>query len=121
MVVANWVNLQYLASTVNPAAFGSGTKVLHNVVGALGVCLGNGGDLQTGLPLRSVHDGTRWIHEPLRLHVFVEAPRERIDAVLNQHTGVRQLVENGWLLLFALEAEGTRIFRRLSNRLWETV
>lgn len=119
MVVANWINLQYLASTVNNAAFGSGNKVLHNVIGTLGVCLGNGGDLQTGLPLQSVHDGRKWIHEPLRLHVYLEAPRERIAAVLAKHEGVRHLVDHGWLLLSAMEDEGAAIWRCLPGARWE--
>ena len=121
MVVANWINLQYYASTVNNAVFGSGNKVTHNVVGTIGVCQGNSGDLQTGLPLQSVHDGTRWIHEPLRLHVFIEAPRERIAAILAKHEGVRHLVDHGWLLLFAMEDEGTSFHRCLPGAQWETI
>jgi uncharacterized protein len=121
MVVANWINLQYFASTANNAVFGSGNKVLHNVVGTLGVCQGNGGDLQTGLPLQSVHDGSRWMHEPLRLHAFLEAPREKIAAVLARHQSVRQLVEHGWLLLFAIEHEGRAIHRYLARGKWELV
>lgn len=112
MVVANWINLQYYASTVNNAAFGSGNKVLHNVVGTIGVCLGNQGDLQTGLPLQSVHDGTRHIHEPLRLHVFLEAPRERIEEVVAAHANVRDLVDHQWLHLFAIDEAGQTSRRR---------
>ena len=118
MVVANWINLQYYASTVNNAVFGSGNKVLHNVVGTLGVCLGNGGDLQTGLPFQSVHDGTQFIHEPIRLHVFLEAPLERIEAVLEKHANVRELVNNGWLVLFALSDEDG-VQRRAANGTWD--
>ncbi|MDA8248172.1 MAG: DUF2309 domain-containing protein, partial [Rhodospirillales bacterium] len=57
LVVANWINLQYFGATVDNAAFGAGTKVLHNVVGTVGVLQGQGGDLQVGLPWQSVHDG----------------------------------------------------------------
>ena len=121
MVVANWINLQYYASTVNNRVFGSGNKVTHNVVGTLGVCQGNGGDLQTGLPLQSVHDGTKWVHDPLRLHVFIEAPRERIAAILAKQEGVRQLVDNGWLLLFAIEHEGKNYYRYQAGAGWEPV
>ena len=55
MVVASWINLQYYGSTVNNDVFGSGNKVLHNVVGQLGVLEGNAGDLRVGLPWQSVH------------------------------------------------------------------
>ncbi len=119
MVVTNWINLQYYGSTVNNPVFGSGNKVLHNVVGTFGVCLGNGGDLQTGLPLQSVHDGKKWVHEPHRLNVFIEAPRERIDRVIAKHEGVRQLVDNGWLHLFAIENEGAEFHRYLPGLQWE--
>ncbi len=106
MVVANWINLQYYASTVNNVKFGSGNKVLHNVVGMLGVVMGNGGDLQVGLPWQSVHDGTKFVHEPLRLSALLAAPRERIVGVLRKQAGVAELVANRWLHLFALEADG---------------
>lgn len=104
MVVTHWINFQYYASTVDPDRLGSGNKVLHNVVGGhLGVFEGNGGDLRIGLPLQSLHDGSRWMHEPLRLSVFIEAPREAIDGVVARHAVVRSLVENGWLHLLQLD------------------
>jgi uncharacterized protein YbcC (UPF0753/DUF2309 family) len=108
LVVAHWINLQYYASTVDNARWGSGDKVLHNVVGgAVGVFEGNGGDLRVGLPLQSLHDGTRWVHTPQRLSAFFEAPRDAIAAVLARHAHVRQLADNGWLHLFQLDgAEG---------------
>jgi uncharacterized protein len=65
MVVTHWINMQYHASVTDNLKYGSGNKVLHNVVGGnLGVFEGNGGDLRIGLPLQSVHDGERWVHEP---------------------------------------------------------
>ncbi len=106
MVVASWINLQYFGSTTNNRVFGSGNKTLHNVVGQLGVFEGNGGDLRTGLPLQSVHDGKRFVHEPLRLNVFIEAPEAAIEAVLRKNASVRALVENGWLHLHALQEDG---------------
>lgn len=105
MVVTHWINLQYYASTVDNRRYGSGNKVLHNVVGGhLGVFEGNGGDLRVGLPMQSLHDGARWVHTPLRLSVFIEAPREAVSGVLARHPKVRDLVENGWLHLFQLDA-----------------
>ena len=113
MVVTHWINLQYYASTVDNARYGSGNKVLHNVVGArLGVFEGNGGDLRIGLPLQSLHDGERWVHTPLRLSVFIEAPREAIDAVLEKHAHVRHLVENEWLFLFQIDADEGSVHAR---------
>jgi uncharacterized protein YbcC (UPF0753/DUF2309 family) len=121
MVVANWINLQYYASTVNNSLWGSGNKVTHNVVGTFGVQQGNGGDLLAGLPLQSVHDGEKWMHEPVRLSVFIEAPRGDIDDVIAKHESVRQLVENGWLHLFAIECEGRFIHKRTRDRVWQPV
>jgi hypothetical protein len=111
MVVASWINLQYYGSTVNNRLFGSGNKVLHNVVGTFGVWQGNGGDLQSGLPLQSVHDGKRWMHEPLRLNVFIEAERSAIESIIAKQPGVRELVDNGWVNLFAMEASGKEFWR----------
>jgi uncharacterized protein YbcC (UPF0753/DUF2309 family) len=103
VIVASWINLQYFASTVNNQLFGSGNKVLHNVVGTFGVWEGNGGDLRTGLPLQSLHDGEQWRHEPLRLQVIVEAPRDRIDRVLERSPAVRNLVEHHWISLLSID------------------
>lgn len=105
VIVASWINLQYYGSTVNNPVYGSGNKVLHNVVGKFGVWEGNGGDLRTGLPLQSLHDATRWIHEPLRLSVMVEASRERVDQILRVSPAIRNLVVNQWVYLLAIEGE----------------
>jgi len=103
MVVTNWINLQYHASTVDNARYGSGDKVLHNVVGGnIGVFEGNGGDLRIGLPMQSLHDGQRFRHTPLRLSVFIQAPQAPIDDIVAKNTTVRQLVDNEWLHLFRL-------------------
>ena len=103
MVVATWINLQYYGSSVNQEKLGSGNKVLHNVVGTLGVLEGNGGDLRVGLPHQAVHNGQELVHEPLRLNVFVEAPKAEIDRILGKHPEVQELLDNGWLHLVALD------------------
>ncbi|MFZ4519657.1 MAG: putative inorganic carbon transporter subunit DabA, partial [Microthrixaceae bacterium] len=121
MVVASWISLQYYASTVENRLFGSGNKVLHNVVGKLGVLEGNGGDLRVGLPWQSVHDGEEYQHEPLRLNVVIEAPIDAMNDVLANHAGVKDLVDNGWLQLLALD-DGGRISHRYAGDLnWEPV
>lgn len=112
MVVTNWINLQYYASVTDPLKYGSGNKVLNNVVGGnIGVFEGNGGDLRIGLPLQSVHNGDTWQHEPLRLTVVVAAPCERIDGILARHDTVRQLVDNDWLHLVHWGDDGTLLQR----------
>ena len=119
VVVASWISLQYYGSTVAPTVFGGGNKLIHNVVGGMGVVEGNGGTLRTGLPWQSVHDGDRLAHEPLRLTVCIEAPREAITAVLARHSGVRALFDNRWLHLFALDETGQMAWRYVGNLRWE--
>jgi uncharacterized protein len=116
MIVTNWINLQYYASTVDNRAFGSGNKLIHNVVGQFGVFEGNGGDIMTGLPWQSVHDGERFQHEPLRLLVVVEAPRIAVEQIVKKHANVHHLVTNGWLTLMALDNGG--IYRFGSDSAW---
>lgn len=118
MVVANWINMQYYGSVVDNQTFGSGNKVLHNVVGgAIGVLEGNGGDLRVGLSMQSLHDGKRWVHEPVRLSVFIEAPETAIEDVIAQHELVRQLTDNGWLHLFRIDDDGS-VYRRDTANNW---
>jgi len=113
MVVTHWINMQYYASTVDNERYGSGNKVLHNVVGGhIGVFEGNSGDLRTGLPMQSLHDGKRWVHTPLRLSVFIEAPSEAIEAVLKKHDKIRALVVNGWISIFQIDATAGTVFHR---------
>lgn len=107
MLVTHWINWQYHASTCDPERLGSGNKLLHNVVGgAIGVFEGNGGDLRIGLSRQSLHDGTRWVHEPLRLTVAIDAPASAIERVVGSHAPVRQLVDNGWLHLWRWADDG---------------
>lgn len=106
VVVASWISLQYYGSSVAPGAFGAGNKLLHNVVGGIGVLEGNGGVLRAGLPWQSVHDGRALVHEPLRLTVCVAAPKDAMNDVLARHPSVRALFDNGWLHLLAMDDAG---------------
>ncbi len=119
MIVTHWINLQYHASMVDPLRYGAGNKVLHNVVGGgLGVFEGNGGDLRIGLPLQSLHDGTEWRHTPLRLSVFIEAPRAMLDTVIAKHEVVRQLLDNTWLFLFRCDGAAIERYSAGGWRPW---
>ena len=119
MVVTHWINMQYHASTVDNRRYGSGNKVLHNVVGGhLGVFEGNGGDLRIGLPMQSLHDGHTLRHTPLRLSVFIEAPQAAVDRVMADHEVVRQLVGNGWLHLFRIDPLSSQVEQHRDGR-WQ--
>lgn len=118
VVVASWISLQYYGSTVAPQLFGGGNKLIHNVVGGIGVVEGNGGLLRPGLPIQAVHDGERHAHEALRLSVFIEAPIEAMTEILRKHPAVRALFDQGWLHLFALEG-GVVSSRYRPGLIWE--
>lgn len=121
VVVASWISLQYYASTVAPELYGAGNKLLHNVVGGIGVYEGNGGHLRTGLPIQSVHDGNTFVHDPARLTVCIDAPTDAINTVLQKHPAVRALFDNGWLHLLAFNNEGKLDHRYLGDCKWEDV
>ena len=117
LVVAHWINMQYYASTVDPTRLGSGTKTVHNVVGQIGVLSGNGGDLMTGLPWQSIHDGEDYQHHPLRLLGIIAAPRAAIERVIAAHEMLDHLLTNDWLHLVAIEDNVA--YRYTRNRAWE--
>jgi uncharacterized protein len=119
MIVANWINMQYYASTVDNRHFGSGTKTIHNVVGGFGILSGNGGDLMTGLPWQSLHTGKQCQHLPMRLQVVINAPREMINRVIEKHQLVADLLTGGWLHLIAIDDQTT--FRYTQAGEWEAL
>lgn len=121
VIVASWISLQYYGSTVAPEVFGAGNKLLHNITGGIGVIEGNGGLLRAGIPWQSIHDGKDFVHEPLRMSVAIEAPREAIAAVLTQHSEVRKLFDNRWLYLFALDDMGRMAWRYVGDLHWVPV
>ena len=113
LLVMNWINLQYFASVTVPEKYGSGNKLLHNVVGGhIGVFEGNGGDLRIGLSNQSVHDGKQYRHQPVRLSTFIQAPKEAIEMIISRHQDVASLVNNGWLFLYQIDKQ---------QRIWQYV
>ena len=87
----------------------------------MGVVEGNGGVLRAGLPWQSVHDGEQLAHDPLRLSVCIEAPREAINDILKRHDGVRDLFDNQWLHLFILDDDGKLGWRYQGDLAWTQV
>ena len=74
--------------------------------------------MRAGLPWQSVHDGESFAHEPLRLTVAVETPKEAITDILKRHAQVRALFDNGWLSLFALDERGQMAWRYTGSLAW---
>lgn len=120
MLVTHWISWQYHASTCDPLHYGSGNKVLHNVVGGhIGVFEGNGGDLRIGMPKQSLHDGDNWRHEPIRLSVIIAAPSARISAIIAKQPLLQQLFDHDWMLLWARDPEGN--LQRYRHGRWEAL
>lgn len=117
MIVTNWINMQYYASTVNPKSFGAGNKVINNVVGGIGCIQGNGGDLLMGLSQQSVLNKGDYFHEPLRLQVFIEAKTEKISEIINKHQVLSDLINNNWLQIVSIDPS-ERVFKLLDRGSW---
>jgi uncharacterized protein YbcC (UPF0753/DUF2309 family) len=119
-VVAQWINSQYLFSTLDNVAWGGGSKVTHNVTGKLGVMQGNASDLMHGLPLQSVYAGDNTpYHEPLRLLTVVYAPRDRVHAIIERNLVLQKLFFNGWVNLVVIDPNENRAHLLQRDFTWE--
>lgn len=98
------INLEYYFGHVDPTGTGSGTKLPHNVTGLLGVMDGAQSDLRSGLPWQMLE-----IHEPVRLTLVVESPRDRLMSILGADPTFGRLVENRWILLARLDPESNEL------------
>jgi uncharacterized protein YbcC (UPF0753/DUF2309 family) len=104
MVVAQWINCQYLFSTIDNVAYGSGSKVTHNITGKMGIMQGNASDLMHGLSLQSVKSSDKEnYHEPLRLLTIVHAPKTLISNVISKQDVLKKLFGNGWVNLTCID------------------
>jgi uncharacterized protein YbcC (UPF0753/DUF2309 family) len=121
LIVGEWINMEHYFSAVDPWFYGSGSKVIHNVVSGVGVMLGSQSDLQTGLPLQTVNDGARHYHEPMRMLTIIEAPASRISAVIQKHTVLQHLFRNQWVNLIAVDPTTFEFQRYNPDSTWEAV
>ncbi len=118
LVVAQWINMEHYFSTVDNDVYGSGSKIYHNVVGRVGVMTGVWGDLRIGLPAQTVLNGSRPYHEPMRLLAVIEAPRARIQGVIDRHPLLDQLFNGGWMTLIALDPRDKHFYRHERGGKW---
>ncbi|MGM0440402.1 MAG: DUF2309 domain-containing protein [Chlamydiota bacterium] len=119
MVVAQWINAQYLFSTLDNVAFGGGSKITKNITGKIGVMQGNASDLMHGLPLQSVFKSDEEsYHKPIRLTVIVYAPKRHIDPIIKQHTILQKLFGNGWIHLICYDPEEKQNFSLQRDLTW---
>lgn len=86
-----------------PIIYGSGNKMLHNVLSGLGVMEGNFSDLKIGLPWQSIAFRDKILHEPLRLLVIIYAPKLLVESLLSQHPSIKALFTGQWAHLKIIE------------------
>ncbi len=122
MVVAEWINTQYLFSTLDNVAYGSGSKITHNVTAKIGVMQGNGSDLMHGLPLQSVMmTDDEAYHEPQRLLTVIYAPREKINPIIERQEILKTLFLNGWVKLIVIEPEHNQAYELDRQGQWHLI
>jgi len=121
LIVGEWINLGYYFSAVDPWVYGSGSKVLHNVVGGVGMMLGSQSDLQMGFPLQTVNNGDVHYHEPVRLLAIIEHAPSVISSIIQKHAILQQMFHNQWLNLIALDPNTFEFHRYNPDATWETV
>ncbi len=120
MVVAQWINTQYLFSTMDNVAYGSGSKITQNITGKIGVMQGNASDLMHGLPLQSVYrDDQTQYHEPMRLLTVVYAPKDMVSQIIQRQPCLQQLFGNGWVKLAILDPTEQSVFILQRDFTWE--
>lgn len=97
VLVAHQINMQYLTSSLYPDDYGSGSKTLQSIIPGIGNVLGNGSDLTLGLPKQSIFWQDKLLHNPRRLIVLIDAPKEMIINILTKHDILHTLWKNGWI------------------------
>lgn len=98
------INLEYYFSCVDHSAYGSGSKLPHNIVSLLGVMEGTSSDLRTGLYQQMVE-----IHEPLRITFVIETTPEAMLSIMDRNPAIARLCRGCWSHLAVIDPETSKI------------
>jgi uncharacterized protein YbcC (UPF0753/DUF2309 family) len=105
------INLEYYFSYIDPAGWGCGTKLPHNITALLGVMDGAASDLRPGLPWQMVE-----IHEPVRLLFVVETTAPALMQIMERQPSIGMLCRNAWVQLAVLDPQSPEIQLFRGNR-----
>ncbi|MCA9083566.1 MAG: DUF2309 domain-containing protein, partial [Planctomycetaceae bacterium] len=102
--VCEGINLLYTFSAIDPAGWGAGSKLPHNVTSMLGVMDGAGSDLRPGLPWQGVD-----IHEPMRLLFVIETTPESMLKIMKGNETIDRICRGGWVQLAVLDPNSSQL------------
>ncbi len=113
LAVGQWINGEHYFTATDPEVYGSGSKIYHNVVGRIAVMSGPQSDLRTGLAWQTVmRGGDENYHEPMRLLVAAEAPRERVKEIIERSDLLTKLFDGEWMHLVVIDPESDDLLYR---------
>lgn len=110
-VVGVGIALDYYFSRIQNGYLGSGSKILHNLVGGFAVMEGTASDLRTGLAQQMTE-----LHEPMRLLVVVEALVETVNAIYQRQAYLKQLLDNEWLQLAVKDPKAEALYELIPGK-----
>lgn len=88
------ISLEYFFSCVDPAGWGCGSKLPHNIVSLLGVMEGSSSDLRPGLSQQMIE-----IHEPMRILFVIETTPEAMESIIERNEVIGRLCRHRWVQL----------------------
>ena len=77
--------------------------------------------MRIGLPVQTVYDGSKPFHEPMRLFAIIEAPLERISAIIARQDLLQKLMRNQCVNLVALDPVTMEFFLYHSFDDWRII
>lgn len=102
--VCGGINLDYFFSRLDPAIYGCGTKLSHNVCSLIGVGNGLDDDLRTGIPIQMTE-----FHDPIRLLIIIEQHPTIIAKAVLHNAALSPWVKNDWVKIASLDPEKNQL------------